>query len=52
MRAGYALEESSQPMGISEYDKSTFLPEDYKSSLPTLEEIEAELSVTEGGQTV
>ena len=31
-------------MGISEYDISTFLPENYKSSLPTIEEIEAEFS--------
>ena len=44
VKAQYALEASSQPMGISEYDISTFLPEDYKSSLPTIEEIEAEFS--------
>ncbi len=44
VKAQYALEASSQPMGISSYDISTFLPEDYKSSLPTIEEIEAELS--------
>ena len=37
------LEASSQPMGISEYDISKFLPEDFQSSLPTIEEIEAEL---------
>ena len=46
VKAQYALEASSQPMGISSYDISTFLPEDYKSSLPTIEEIEAELSDT------
>ncbi len=44
VKAQYALEASSQPMGISAYDINTFLPEDYKSSLPTIEEIEAELS--------
>ncbi len=44
VKAQYALEASSQPMGISTYDISTFLPEDYKSSLPTIEEIEAELA--------
>lgn len=44
VKAQYALEASSQPMGISAYDISTFLPEDYKSSLPSIEEIEAELS--------
>ena len=50
VKAQYALEASSQPMGISQYDISSFLPENYKSSLPTIEEIEAELSDTEGGQ--
>ena len=48
VKARYALEASSQPMGISEYDISTFLPEGYKGSLPTIEEIEAELSWQEG----
>ena len=50
VKAQYALEASSQPMGISQYDISNFLPEEYKSSLPTIEEIEAELSDPEGGQ--
>ena len=50
VKAQYALEASSQPMGISQYDISSFLPENYKSSLPTIEEIEAELSDSEGGQ--
>lgn len=44
VKARYALEASSQPMGISVYDINTFLPEGYKSSLPSIEEIEAELS--------
>ena len=43
VKAQYALEASSQPMGISEYSINNFLPEDFKSSLPTIEEIEAEL---------
>ena len=55
VKAQYALEASSQPMGISAYDISTFLPEEYKSSLPSIEEIEAELmdelADAEGGQT-
>ncbi len=42
VKAQYALEASSQPMGIAVYDINKFLPEDYKSSLPTIEEIEAE----------
>ncbi len=42
VKAQYALEASSQPMGIAVYDINKFLPENYKSSLPTIEEIEAE----------
>lgn len=44
VKAQYALEASSQPMGIAVYDINRFLPDDYKSSLPTIEEIEAELN--------
>ncbi len=43
IKAQYALEASSQPMGISEYDITKFMPEGYKGSLPTIEEIEANL---------
>ncbi|MCM1189138.1 MAG: PDDEXK nuclease domain-containing protein [Muribaculaceae bacterium] len=43
IKARYALEASSQPMGISEYDIKQFMPEKFKSSLPTIEEIENEL---------
>ena len=51
VKARYALEASSQPMGIAVYDINRFLPEDYRSSLPTIEEIEAELAdEVEGGQ--
>lgn len=41
--AQYALEGSSQPIGVSEYELSQLIPEDFKGSLPTIEEIEAEL---------
>ncbi len=41
--AKYALESSSQPIGISEYNLSNILPDDYKSSLPSIEEIETQL---------
>ena len=52
VKARYALEASSQPMGIAVYDINRFLPEDYRSSLPTIEEIEAELAdEVEGGRT-
>ena len=51
VKARYTLEASSQPMGIAVYDINRFLPEDYRSSLPTIEEIEAELAdEVEGGQ--
>ena len=36
----YSLESSSQPIGISEYQLSKLLPENYKSLLPSIEEIE------------
>lgn len=41
--AEYALEASSQPIGISEYQLSRLLPEQYQSSLPSIEEIEQSL---------
>jgi len=36
----YALENTSQPIGVSEYELSNLLPENYKSALPSIEEIE------------
>jgi predicted nuclease of restriction endonuclease-like (RecB) superfamily len=41
--AGYALESSSQPIGISEYQLSGALPKELESSLPSIDEIEARL---------
>jgi RecB family endonuclease NucS len=41
--AEYALKNAAQPLGISEYQLSRLLPDEIKSSLPTIEEIEAEL---------
>ena len=41
--AEYALKNAAQPLGISEYQLSCLLPDEIKSSLPTIEEIEAEL---------
>lgn len=43
VKARYALEASSQPVGISEYDVNHFMPENFKSTLPSIEEIEEEL---------
>ena len=44
VEAQYAVEASSQPLGISSYELSRLLPEKFKGSLPTIEEIEEELS--------
>ena len=44
VEARYALESSSQPIGVSTYQLSRIVPENFKGSLPTIEEIEAELS--------
>jgi predicted nuclease of restriction endonuclease-like (RecB) superfamily len=40
----YSLRGSNQPIGISEYMITQYLPEEFKSSLPSIEDIEAELS--------
>lgn len=42
--AEYALKGTAQPLGISEYQLSRLLPDSVRSSLPTIEEIESELS--------
>jgi hypothetical protein len=44
VEAQYSLESSSQPIGISEYELSKLLPENFQSSLPSIEEIEKELN--------
>ena len=41
--ARFGVESSSQPLGISSYELSKFIPEGFKSSLPTIEEIEENL---------
>ena len=41
--AQYSLENFSIPLGISSFELSKLLPEEYKNSLPTIEELEAEL---------
>lgn len=42
--AEYALRDINKPIGISEYELTRSLPDNLKSSLPSVEEIEAELS--------
>ncbi len=41
--AEYALKDINQPMGVSEYQLTKLFPNDLKSSLPSIEEIENEL---------
>ena len=43
VQAQYALESSSQPLGISEFDLERFYPEKVEGTIPTIAEIEAKL---------
>ena len=43
-QAKYALESSSQPIGISEYELEQFYPAKVEGTIPTIEEIEAKLN--------
>lgn len=38
--AEYALESSTHPIGISEYNLKNLLPKNYRSTLPSIDEIE------------
>jgi predicted nuclease of restriction endonuclease-like (RecB) superfamily len=42
--AQYALEGYNQPIGVSDYQLSKAIPDELKSALPTVEEVEQELS--------
>lgn len=44
IQAQYALESSSQPLAISEYELEKFYPEKVEGTIPSIEEIEAKLS--------
>ena len=41
--AQYALESLSQPIGVAEFQLTKFIPDEFKSSLPSIEDIELEL---------
>lgn len=41
--AQYALESSLQPIGVAEFQLTKFIPDEFKSSLPSIEDIELEL---------
>lgn len=43
IEAEFALRDITKPMGVSEFDLTNILPENLKSSLPTIEEIEQNL---------
>ncbi|MBL4774913.1 MAG: DUF1016 family protein [Mariprofundus sp.] len=43
----YALKDVHKPMGVSEYELTRHIPENLKSSLPSIEDIEAELGVND-----
>lgn len=44
VEAQYALESTSQPIGVSGYELSKLIPEEFKGSLPSIDEIESELN--------
>lgn len=46
IEAEYALRGISQPIGVAEYELSKAIPDEIKSDLPTIEEIEKELEFT------
>lgn len=48
--AEYALSDIHKPMGVSEYELTQALPEELKASLPSIEEIEAELEEGSGAE--
>jgi len=43
LEAAFALRDINKPMGVSEFELTTILPENLKSSLPTIEELEQNL---------
>ena len=45
--AEYALKDINKPIGVSEYQLTSAIPENLKSSLPTIEELEKELENNE-----
>jgi predicted nuclease of restriction endonuclease-like (RecB) superfamily len=42
--AQYALESSALPIGVSDYVLERFIPPDFKSQMPSIEEVESELT--------
>ena len=47
IEAEFALRDIRKPMGVSEFDLTTAIPEELKSSLPTIEELEESMKYEE-----
>lgn len=47
--AEYALDSTKSPIGISQYELEKLMPENFKGNLPTIEEIEEQLSQQKTG---
>lgn len=52
IKAEYALRDICKPIGISDYELGQALPHDLRSSLPSIEEIEAELDMCNAVSTI
>lgn len=50
--AEYALRDMSKPMGISEYQLTEAIPENLKTALPTIEELEEELNFSDKNEEI
>ena len=48
--AEYTLRDMTKPIGLAEYRLQDTLPENLKTALPTIEELEAELAKDLGGE--
>jgi len=46
----YSLKDIKKPIGVSQYQLTRILPDNYKKSLPSIEEIEAEIEAETGGE--
>lgn len=45
----YTLRDTTRPIGVSQFQITEALPDNLKGSLPTIEQIEAELTLSENG---
>ena len=52
LEAEFALRDIGKPMGVSEFDFTKVLPEELKSSLPTIEELESQARIIENNQNI